>query len=49
MGCLPNENSIAQLWAFVADELNQEMFYICNVDSNLALKVENDKVVLATK
>jgi hypothetical protein len=49
MGCLPNENSLAQLWALVADELHHEMFYICNVESNLALKVENDRVVLAPK
>ena len=37
------------MWAFIADELHDEMFYIYNVESNLALKVENDKIVLAPK
>lgn len=31
MGCLPNENSLSQLWALVSDELHDQCFYIYNI------------------
>lgn len=39
MGCLPNENILAQLWALVPDDVHDETFYIYHIESNSALKI----------
>ncbi len=49
MGCLPNENELSQLWALIPNESHYLAFYIYHVESNMVLKVENDKVILAPK